>query len=328
DCDWLYDELRASTGTPAYRPLPVSLIRRKLNDFFCTEIIKNIIEDDGVMNGLAVETLAAGGRRMRPLLTLLSYLAWQPDAGDDMLIRLSFIIESFHKASLIHDDIQDNSPERYNRPSLHISEGTGVAINVGDYLIGKGYSLLSGLPLPPGRIAKCLQAVSSSHVKMTLGQAQDITIDPLDPAFLPGPVCRINGLKTGEAVKVALLLGAIAAGAPQNDLKLLDEFADAFGMAYQIRDDLNEFDEAADHEHIRDYPILLSLIHEKGLSHLLQTNGHSLTEMVRKIVEDYQLTEPARELLRKKVANCYACLAKLDNFKLRLSLYGVMGKIF
>ena len=74
----------------------------------------------------------------------------QPDGGDlirsritDVVRRTAMSIESFHKASLVHDDIQDGDEFRYGQPTLHNQHGVPTAINVGDYLIGMGYRLIS-----------------------------------------------------------------------------------------------------------------------------------------------------------------------------------------
>src|SRR5215212_3071983 len=105
---------------------------------------------------IAYDFLAKGGKYSRPLITLAAYDALtggfcaKPDGGDlvrsritDVVRRTAISIESFHKASLVHDDIQDGDEFRYGQPTLHMAHGVPTAINVGDYLIGLGYRLVS-----------------------------------------------------------------------------------------------------------------------------------------------------------------------------------------
>ena len=105
---------------------------------------------------IAYDFLAKGGKYSRPFITLAAYDALtgghcaQPNGGDlvrsritDVVRRTAMSIESFHKASLVHDDIQDGDEFRYGQPTLHIQHGVPTAINVGDYLIGLGYRLVS-----------------------------------------------------------------------------------------------------------------------------------------------------------------------------------------
>ena len=105
---------------------------------------------------IAYDFLAKGGKYSRPFITLAAYDALtgghctRPDGADraraylsDAVRRAALSIESFHKASLVHDDIQDGDDFRYGQPTVHVEHGVPTAINVGDYLIGLGYRLVS-----------------------------------------------------------------------------------------------------------------------------------------------------------------------------------------
>ena len=109
---------------------------------------------DGVPRRL--DWLQEGGKRLRPFVTLAAYAVARHgaavlDCGDrtgEMIPppvrRLALAIEALHKASLVHDDIEDDDEFRYGRPTLHRVHGVGQAINIGDYLIGLGYRLIAG----------------------------------------------------------------------------------------------------------------------------------------------------------------------------------------
>ena len=97
---------------------------------------------------IARNWMVKGGKRLRPFITLAAYDALtgaaglQTATGNDLpkfsleVRRTAMAMEAFHKASLVHDDIQDNDPYRYGQETLHCRYGVGTAINVGDYLIG------------------------------------------------------------------------------------------------------------------------------------------------------------------------------------------------
>src|SRR5204863_2064117 len=101
---------------------------------------------------IAYEWLMQGGKRSRPFITLAAFDALKGGKGtlsadgvdlSDSVKRAALAIETFHKASLVHDDIEDDDTFRYGRETLHRQYGMGAAINVGDYLIGLGYRLVS-----------------------------------------------------------------------------------------------------------------------------------------------------------------------------------------
>ena len=107
----------------------------------------------GLTEDVAYDWLANGGKRFRPFITLAAFDAASGGqrlaaarggsamAFPDAVRRVALAIEAFHKASLVHDDIEDDDPFRYGRETLHRQHGVGTAINVGDYLIGLGYRL-------------------------------------------------------------------------------------------------------------------------------------------------------------------------------------------
>ena len=95
---------------------------------------------------IAIDWLSKGGKRWRPLLSLCVHQALRPSAAPAIpapLIKLAVAVECFHKASLVHDDIEDEDASRYGEPTLHCQHGVAVALNVGDLLIGEGYRLIA-----------------------------------------------------------------------------------------------------------------------------------------------------------------------------------------
>jgi len=265
-------------------------------------------------------------------LTALSYSAYSSIVSDELMSSLSVVVECFHKASLIHDDVEDNDDFRYDTETIHKLNGTAVAINTGDFLLGKGYELLGQLPLAPDKLAACYQLVAVGHVALSLGQGSDLLASSHKTILSLDQQLEIFERKTGSAIRVALLLGAIAADAPENDLTILKTFSGFFGMAYQIKDDLEEFREANEHTHPADYPLLLSLLAQntEGISIenirqlYIENNSMQLTELIG----EKEIVQKAEQILLEFTNNAYRELDKLENLKMKLSLYTMLGKIF
>jgi geranylgeranyl pyrophosphate synthase len=188
------------------------------------------------------------------------------------------------------------------------------------------------LPIEPRLLAESLSVVSASHLSLATGQGADLMLGNDLRSVAVDQLLKIFTQKTGEAVKVALLLGAINGGAPADELKRLETFSDWFGIAYQIRDDLNEFREEDSLEQIHHFPFLLALLNERFAENGHQERWPELEKMdavqLRQVIIDEQIDRHADRFLKLYVDKCYQELDQLQNLKLKLSLYGVMGKIF
>ena len=173
---------------------------------------------------IAFEFLNAGGKRLRPRLCEAVYRSLKP-AGTDDLSALMEAIECFHKASLVHDDIQDGDEERYGRPTVWVQYGVPAAIAVGDWLVAHGYALIAESGF--ANAAEMLAATARSHVRLSEGQGDELlgSTDYLS-------ICE---RKTGEAFALAAALGALASGADPAPYR---EWGLVFGVLFQIRDDL------------------------------------------------------------------------------------------
>ena len=331
DYDWLFSEMEQYFENPRIQPLSVSLLKNKVLEIFTEEKLKIYFPAGNETEKLALQSMATGGHRMRPLLSLLAYQSYANEVSDEIQSGMAVIIECFHKASLVHDDIEDDEDFRYNQPALHKSEGISTAINTGDYLIGKGYRLLAEMPCEPDVKAECLKIVAASHLKLAEGQGADILLTRHMAKKSVEEVLKIFEQKTGEGVKVALLMGAIAGKAPENEMEVLSRFSEWFGIAYQIRDDLNELREDNDLKHAFDFPFLLALLNRDmngespSFSEVLDPRNF---DMLSGYFKQFTVEEKAEKYLAEYIEKCHSELNKLQNQKLRLSLYGLMGKIF
>ena len=172
---------------------------------------------------IAHDFLAIGGKYARPFITLAAYQALKqtPSAAADLdeipdaVRRVALSIEIFHKASLVHDDIEDSDEFRYGRPTLHRSHGLPTAINVGDYLIGLGYSLVSRETAALGAevVGDIVDILADAHLRLSEGQGAELLWrDARNKLLSPEDALEIYALKTSPAFEAALLSGLRCAG--------------------------------------------------------------------------------------------------------------------
>jgi geranylgeranyl pyrophosphate synthase len=333
DNRWLNDELVAYQENEQFRTLSVSGLKEKVKLFFTEETLAETFGSATDQTcQLAIQSMLTGGQRIRPLLTALAYSSYSGNVSDKLMASLSLVVECFHKASLIHDDVEDNDDFRYDTETIHKKNGIPVAINTGDFLLGKGYELLGKLPLEPEKLAACYQLVASGHVALSLGQGADLLASSHKTILPLRQQLEIFERKTGSAIRVALLLGAVAANAPEYDLAILKIFSGYFGMAYQIKDDLDEFRDSNEHTQAADYPLLLSLLaqnsDESSLANFQLTYAENDELKISALIREKEIDRKAEVLLQEFTDKAYRELDKLENLKMKLSLYTVLGKIF
>ncbi|MGH7202330.1 MAG: polyprenyl synthetase family protein, partial [Planctomycetaceae bacterium] len=208
----------------------------------------------GQTEHIAYDWLANGGKRFRPFITLAAYDAATGGQGllaaneqaielPDAVCRVAMSIEAFHKASLVHDDIQDDDQYRYGAETLHRRHGVGPAINVGDYLIGVGYRLLnSARDVDAAAATDIIERMAAAHVKLCDGQgaemawheSNDLNVSPLD-------ALQIYALKTAPAFEAALYAGLRLAGPVEPYEEMVPLFARQVGVGFQILNDLKDW---------------------------------------------------------------------------------------
>jgi len=232
----------------------------------------------GKTEDISYDWLRNGGKRFRPFITLAAYDAatggsclknfdssTQPFEFPDSVARVAMSIEAFHKASLVHDDIEDDDLFRYGRETLHRTHGLGPAINVGDHLIGLGYKLIAAsrgvgcqpaVPqdtavtdqarqagsLPHDVACDVLERMAAAHIKLCDGQGaemfwqQNPTLD-----FTPLDALQIYALKTSPAFEAALYAGLRMAGPVEEYESLVGPFCRHVGIGFQILNDLKDW---------------------------------------------------------------------------------------
>ncbi|MCY3023960.1 MAG: polyprenyl synthetase family protein, partial [Planctomycetota bacterium] len=242
-------------GAPApQRPRSFVPLLRDVSHYFDPKPLAEILppERAGAPRGdkvaeterLSLAWLSKGGKRFRPFVTAA---AWQAMTDrDDVPLhvkRVAVAMEVFHKASLIHDDIEDDDDFRYGTAALHRSHTVPVALNIGDYLIGGGYRLVmeQAAALGVERTARIMQRLAHAHVRLCEGQGAELLWRKSGEKSLPPLEClRLYALKTAPAFEAALYAGIVLADGNGKWDRELAEFTKHLGVAYQIQNDLKD----------------------------------------------------------------------------------------
>jgi geranylgeranyl pyrophosphate synthase len=201
----------------------------------------------------AGEFLTRGGKFLRPFVTLAAYDALradlagqpgsQPAAVDREAARAAAVaIEVFHKASLVHDDIEDDDRVRYGRPTVHAEQGVPAAINIGDYLIGAGYRLIAGVAGEPGLHRDLLAILADAHIRLAQGQGAELWWRQASTGSVSvEESLAIYGLKTSPAFEAAVAMGIRLAGLQPIEAAAVDRYALHVGTGFQVLNDLKDW---------------------------------------------------------------------------------------
>lgn len=199
---------------------------------------------------MSTDFLARGGKFLRPFICLAAYDALRADVGSagedgsrDAAKAASVAIEIFHKASLVHDDIEDSDLMRYGRPTLHVEFGVPAAINVGDYLLGLGYRIVAALPdVDVAALRDLVAILSDAHVRLARGQGAELWWrDGADKRLTPGEALTIYGLKTSPAFEAAVAMGIRLAGIQPREAGDIGSYALHVGTGFQVLNDLKDW---------------------------------------------------------------------------------------
>jgi geranylgeranyl pyrophosphate synthase len=170
------------------------------------------------------------GKMLRPLLLFVSNSAVGGDPAE--VVPAGQALELLHAASLIHDDIIDQSQERRGRASLHLRVGIGPAVVLGDYLILRSYTVFG--TMRSGRVLEALGVLSQCAEECCRGQVEELTaeLDDSEESYFS----IVRGKTASQFVAAATVGGILGNGAPQQ-IEALHTFALNLGISFQIRDD-------------------------------------------------------------------------------------------
>lgn len=183
--------------------------------------------------------LDSDGKRYRPFLFVAAARCLGV-SDQNALEKLAVAVECFHKASLIHDDIEDGDEIRNDKPALQAGFGMPVALNAGDFLLGEGYRMISELETSAEIKAELLAAAVAGHLELARGQGEELLQRRHDRPISLAALKEIFRQKTSPAFNVAFQFAAIIAGGGTLEKSILAEFSDHLGIGYQIVDDLRD----------------------------------------------------------------------------------------
>ncbi len=185
--------------------------------------------------------LDLGGKRLRPVLTLLATDLFEGIVSDS--IKPALGIEVFHNFTLLHDDIMDNAPIRRGQAAVHEKWNVNAAILSGDVMFVQAFTLVTSCKNESLR--DVLDLFNITAVEVCEGQQLDMDFESRNDVSIDEYIEMIR-LKTSVLVACALKLGAVLAGAPKEDAEKLYDFGLNLGIAFQIKDDiLDVFGDAA-----------------------------------------------------------------------------------
>jgi geranylgeranyl pyrophosphate synthase len=380
DNDWVFELIGLKTAPPEHKPKTYIHLMRASNQMFEAVELDKLAprarsperkRGDGDVPSLALgatdpltlheniayEWLMQGGKRSRPFITLATYDALTGGKGTlsadgieltDPVKRAALAIETFHKASLVHDDIEDDDTFRYGRETLHRQYGISTAINVGDYLIGLGYRLVSRerKALGAETAADILDKLADAHLKLSEGQGAELLWrDAKDKTIGALEAMKIYALKTSPAFEAALYSGVRLAGSADKYEKTVTDFSRHLGVAFQILNDLKDWDGDSDNKMIvgqdvlAGRPTLLLALALEGLAggdreELLAIvqgehprRDQNLLPRVRQLFNKAGVFAKAEKLIEKYRARAEAIADEVEPVELRELLYYLVDSV-
>lgn len=183
---------------------------------------------ESVLGDVIAYILSAPGKRVRPLLLLLSCQAFGGSAGQ--ALRAALAVELAHAASLVHDDLLDCGTRRRGSPTVLERFGPEAALLAGDYLISRSLDLISCYSQP------IIRSFAGACMSMADGEMRD-----LSTASTPEEYFKCISRKTGSLFAASARIGVLIAGAPEEDAARLELYGVHLGLGYQVLDDLEEY---------------------------------------------------------------------------------------
>ena len=344
DEEWIWDYIHL-TSDDKTRRMDLSQLREEVNTWFTPESLDSIMgEREGDTEAIGRDWLARAGKRWRPFLSVAAFQALRTDVGEiipDDLQKVAVAVECFHKASLIHDDIEDEDTERYGEKTLHAEHGLAVALNVGDLLIGEGYRLIGETSVSAEQRAAMLQAAAAGQRQLCRGQGAELVWQQNPTPLKVAEVLDIFRQKTAPAFEVALRLGSICASLEKHESvsEVLTQYSENLGIAYQIRDDLSDLGTEGETNDLAGQrpTVLLAVAYGKAKAeqktqldqvwHRQLPEGLTF-EDIEQMYLDLKAVKRAEDLLTTYKEQSIRSLTDLENANLKGLLRRVIGKIF
>lgn len=290
------------------------------------------------LDKLAVELIKSGGKRLRPAMTIAS--AMMGEYQREKVLGAAISIELLHTATLVHDDIIDNSPLRRNLPTVYAREGVNTAVFTGDYLYVKSIMALAATELP----VEYMKQLAAAVEEVCVGEVEQFRGRGKVPGFKTY-LSRISR-KTAALFAASCAAGAHLGELTEEQVKLAGRFGGYYGVAFQIKDDLLDVMESADttgkpagndlKEGVITLPVILAAadasVMEK-LEHVLSLPGgkkvskRDMLQLVR-LIRSTEGIEKTQMVLTKYIAKATRILDKLPGSVGRDMLHEMINMSF
>ncbi len=340
DIEWVWEVLHLDSADRTRR-LDLEATKEQVRSWFHAGNLDSIMGPVASQTEeIAREWLARDGKRWRPFLAVCAFQAMteNPDAPLPLELRkVAAAVECFHKASLIHDDIEDGDAERYGRPALHVEIGVPAALNVGDFLLGEGYRLLASVDAPAEIRIAMTRAAAEGHRMLCLGQGAELLWARDPHPMKADQVLSIFSQKTAPAFEVALQLGILFSGSNIDVSSTLAKYSRALGIAYQIRDDLDDLSASgiSDLAALRPtLPLALAMERAKGPSREIverfwrRSSSAEDSAQLPRILAEVKAEDRCRGLFEGYKEEAVRALKEIEHPSLKGLLRRVIGKIF
>ena len=195
-------------------------------------------KSDDIVSEAMKYSVRNGGKRIRPMLTLEFCKAC--GAEPEKALPFACAVEMIHTYSLIHDDLpcMDDDDYRRGKPSCHIAFGEANALLAGDALLTLAFETAVKADIAAENVVRAVKELSYSAGILGMVGGQVLDLQNENKALTLSELEQIHNLKTGELIRVACVLGCVAAGADEEKIKSAEAYAKGIGLTFQIVDDI------------------------------------------------------------------------------------------
>ncbi len=209
-------------------------LRDELSALDC-QLKKTLNSEVVLIRSISDYIVSAGGKRLRPMLVFLAAQALGADSKSALVVDLAATVELIHTATLLHDDVVDESDLRRGRATANAEFGNAASVLVGDFLYSRAFQVMVGT----GKM-RVLALLSEATNRIAEGEVMQLmALGKLD--LTEADYMQVIEAKTAKLFEAAGALGAIAAGAEPDVERALSEYARRLGVAFQIADDVLDY---------------------------------------------------------------------------------------
>ncbi len=289
DTEWLKETIDLKDDIEKNFTFDYKSLRNEIDNWFQKDNLSSILNIGKTdTETIALEWLGSGGKRWRPFLTVSTYQALTENYNDipKDIKKLAISVECFHKASLVHDDIEDNDSIRYENLTLHEQHNVPIAINIGDLLMGIGYQLIAETNFSSDIKSRIFREVAKAHTTLCIGQGEELGWLKKSYSMKAQQIIEIFRKKTSPAFEVSMTIGAIAGNCTEDEFITLVNFNDALGIAYQIQDDIQDFQ---CNNISNSLSFLNSLAEELNFTEINEENLSIIKDEAQRLLEHYKI---------------------------------------